>query len=136
MEKIQVYVEWCDHNFGATVGSNVPGSVVVTAKDYEQLQNNLLESLRWHIDGMVADGDDVPDWLVKGEYELEWLLDTAALIRVSERFTTLAAISHASGVNQHQLSHYANGLKKPRQQQRDRIVKGIHKIGEQLMTIG
>ncbi len=135
MKKIKVFVEWCDRNFGATVGDNVPGGFAVTAKTYEELQRNVEESLKWHIESMVADGDEVEEWLAHGEYELEWELGTSALIRCCESFTTLAAISHASGVNQHQLSHYANGIKKPRPKQRERIVEGIHKIGKELMAI-
>ncbi len=41
----------------------------------------------------------------------------------------------ASGINQHQLSHYTNGLKKARANQRERIVQGIHKIGKELMAV-
>lgn len=135
MEKVIVNVEWCNKNFGAVVGDNVPGCVVATAKSYDELQRNITESLRWHIEGMKEDGDDVPQWLAEGDYELEWHLETSALIRCSEEYTTIAAISHASGVNQHQLSHYANGIKKARPQQRERIVAGIHKIGKELMAI-
>lgn len=31
--------------------------------------------------------------------------------------------NRTTGINQHQLSHYANGLKNPRPQQRQRIVE-------------
>ena len=44
MEKIRVDVQWCDKNFGASLGENVPGAVVVTAKTYEQLLNDVPES--------------------------------------------------------------------------------------------
>lgn len=45
------------------------------------------------------------------------------------------AIRRASGINQHQLSHYATRIKKPRPEQRRRIVEGIHKIGQELMSV-
>ena len=128
MEKIRVDVQWCDKNFGASLGENVPGAVVVTAKTYEQLLNDVPESLRFHVEGMLADGDDVPQWLRNGDYELEYnLVDTATMLH--------AAISRVTGINQHQLSHYANGLKQPRPQQRQRIVDGIHKIGRELLAV-
>jgi hypothetical protein len=38
-------------------------------------------------------------------------------------------------INQHQLSHYANGIKKPRPEQRRRIVEGLHKIGRELIAV-
>lgn len=136
MEKIKVNIQWCDKNFGASFGDNVPGSVVFTADTFERLQNEAAETLRFHIDGMLADGDNVPQWLVDGDYEFEYNpIDVPTLLRVSETYASLAAISRASGINQHQLSHYANGIKKPRPEQRRRIVDGIHRIGRQLMAL-
>ena len=136
MEKIRVDVQWCDNNFGATLGENVPGSVVVTAKSYEDLLKEVPETLRFHINGMLEDGDDVPQWLRDEDYEFDYnLVDVATMLRAYEPFITLSALSHASGINQHQLSHYANGIKHPRPQQRQRIVEGMHKIGRTLLPI-
>ncbi|MBR0527241.1 MAG: CopG family transcriptional regulator [Prevotella sp.] len=136
MEKIRVDVAWCNKNFGASLGDNVPGAVVLTAKTYDELLREVPETLRFHIDGMLADGDDVPQWLVDGDYEFEYnLLDVTTMLRAYEPFVSLAAISRASGINQHQLSHYANGIKRPRPEQRQRIVDGIHKIGRELLAV-
>ena len=136
MEKIKVDVAWCDKNFGASLGDNVPGAVVLTAKTYEELLREVPETLRFHVEGMLADGDEVPQWLIDGDYEFEYnLVDVATVLRAYEPFVSLAALSRASGINQHQLSHYANGLKQPRPQQRQRIVDGIHKIGRELLAV-
>ena len=137
MEKVRVDVAWCNKNFSATLGENVPGAVVFTAKTAEELFKEAKESLKFHVEGMLLDGDDVPQWLVDGDYEFEYnYLNVAALIRVCEPLVSIAAISRATGINQHQLSHYANGIKNPRPQQRKRIVDGIHKIGRELMAVG
>lgn len=136
MEKVIVSVGWCDKNFGATFGEEVPGAVVFTAKTFDELQKEAAETLRFHIDGMIEDGDDVPQWLVDGEYEFEYRFeDMASLIQSLVPYTSLAAISRATGINQYQLSHYANGIKNPRPEQRQRIINGIHHIGERLMSI-
>ncbi|MBO4826591.1 MAG: CopG family transcriptional regulator [Prevotella sp.] len=136
MEKIRVDVAWCDKNFGASLGENVPGAVVLTAKTYDELLREVPETLRFHINGMLEDGDDVPQWLVDGDYEFDYhLMDVATMLHAYEPFVSLAAISRASGINQHLLSHYANGLKHPRPQQRKRIVDGIHKIGRELLAV-
>ena len=85
---------------------------------------------------MVEDGDEVPQWLQDGDYEFEYnLLDVPTLLHAYVPFVTLAAISRATGINQRLLSHYANGIKRPRPQQRQRIVEGIHKIGRELLTV-
>ena len=136
MEKIKVDVQWCDKNFGASLGNNVPGAVVLTAKTFEELKREVPETLKFHVEGMIADGEDVPQWLRDGDYEFEYnLLDVATMLRAYEPYYTLAALSHATGINQHQLSHYANGLKHPRPQQRQRIVEGMHEIGRQLLAV-
>jgi hypothetical protein len=135
MEKIIVNVGWYDKNFGASLGKNVPGAVVLTAKTYDELQASVPETLRFHVQGMLDDGDVVPLWLANGDYEFEYVLDTAALIHVCESYTSLAAISRASGINQHLLSHYANGMKIPRPKQRERIINGIRMIGLELMSV-
>ena len=136
MQKVKVEVEWCNKNFAATLGSNVPGCVLVTAKTYSKLQKEVKEALEFHIEGMVEDGDKVPQWLVDGEYEFKWCItDTASLLQSLEGMTTIAAISRATGINERLLSHYANGLKVPRPQQRQRIIDGIHSIGRRFMAV-
>ena len=136
MQKIKVEVVWCNKNFAATLGGNVPGSVLVTAKSFSKLKKEVKETLEFHVQGMVEDGDNVPQWLVDGEYELKWYLeDTASLLQSLEGMTTIAAISRVTGINERLLSHYANGIKKPSEKQRQKIVDGIHNIGKSLMSI-
>lgn len=85
---------------------------------------------------MIEDGEDVPEWLKSGNYEFVYNYeDAAALLHAYEPYVSLAAISRASGINQGLLSHYANGLKKPRPEQRRRIVDGLHKIGNELQHV-
>ena len=136
MEKIRVDVSWCENNFSASLGENVPGAVAFTADTFVELQKEARESLEFHVEGMVEDGDEVPEWLVSKEYEFEYkFLDATSLLKAYGPYLSLAAISRASGINQHQLSHYANGIKKPRPEQRRRIIEGIHKIGRELIAV-
>lgn len=136
MRTINVYVSWCNKNFGASFDESVPGAVAFTADTFIKLQKEAKETLEFHIDGMLEDGDDVPQWLADGDYQFDYkFLDMASLIRSLEPYIPLAAISRATGINQYQLSHYANGIKNPRPEQRQRIINGIHSIGERLMAI-
>ena len=136
MQKVRVEVEWCDKNFAATLGGNVPGSVLVTAKTYTNLQKEVKEALEFHIQGMLEDGDTVPQWLKDGDYEFKWcFLDTASLLQSLEGMTTIAAISRVTGINERLLSHYSNGIKRPSAKQRQKIVDGIHFIGKTLIKI-
>lgn len=133
--KLKVDVSWTGKNFCCSWSDEVAGTVVVTAKTLEKLKENFSESLKWHIEGCVEDGDVLPQYLVDGDYELDYNLDTAALLRDAETYTTMAAISRASGINQKQLSHYANGVKQPRPMQRERIIAGLHVIGSRIMAL-
>ena len=133
--KLKVDVSWSGKNFCCAWSDVVAGSVVVTAKTLEKLKVDFVESLKMHIDGCVMDGDILPQYLVDGDYQIEYLLDTAALLRDAESYTTMAALSRACGINPKQLSHYANGQKQPREEQRKRIVNGLHLIGTRILAL-
>lgn len=133
--KIKVHVGWSGKNFCCGISESIGGVVVATAKTLAKLKEDFEESLRWHIETCIADGDQLPDYIVNGDYELEYELDTAALLRDAELFTTMAAISRATGINQKLLSHYASALKIPRPAQRQRIVDGLHRIGRQFLAV-
>ena len=72
MEKVIVDVAWCDRNYGGSLGSNVPGAVVLTAPTLEALQKEAKESLEFHVEGLMENGEDVPEWLKNGDYEFEY----------------------------------------------------------------
>lgn len=135
MVTIKVNVEWCEKNFCACVDEQVPGAIVVTHKTYKGLKDAVHSAIRFHVEGMIADGDDVPGWLLDNDYKIEWVLDTAALLKSCEGLTTLSDIANASGINERQLGHYANGHRKPRPEQRKRIVDGLHKIANELLAV-
>ena len=134
-QKIKIHVGWSDKNYCCGLSEGIGGVVVVTAKTLSKLKEDFEESLRLHIESCIADGDVLPDYIKNGDYELVYELDTAALLRQAERFTTMAVISRFTGINQKLLSNYANSVKKPRQAQRDRIVSGLHAIGKQFLAV-
>ena len=136
METIKIKIDWSDHNFGAvTECEAVDGIGIATAKTYVMLMEELSKAIQEHIASMEHDGETVPEWLRQGRYGYDIELGTAALLRKCERFTSLAAIARASGINQQQLSHYASGIRTPRKEQRKRIVDGIHRIGQEFLSV-
>ena len=136
MERVKILVDWCDKNFCASTDDDrIGGSVVATHRTYDGVIEALHEALSFHIEGCLADGDELPNWLVEGEYDLEVDLSVSALLRRSEQFTSYSAISRASGINVQQLSHYANGIKHPRKEQRERIVQGLHQISNSILAM-
>lgn len=84
--KIKIHVGWSGKNFCCGLSEvSIGGTVVATAKTLAKLKEDFEESLRWHIESCVADGDTLPAYIVNGDYELEYELDTAALLRDAER---------------------------------------------------
>lgn len=134
METIKVHVGWSGDNFCAG-WEDASGVVVVTGKSLEETKDHFKEALEFHIEGCLSDGDPLPNALVEGDYEIIYELDAMALLKDAEQYTTLTAISRASGINAKQLSHYANGVKKARPEQRRRIVDGLHKIASHVMAL-
>ena len=52
----------------------------------------------------------------------------------SNRFT-LAGLQAITGINQKQLSHYLNGVKKPRMSTIEKIEKNIHDFANELSKV-
>ncbi|MDE6556114.1 MAG: CopG family transcriptional regulator [Duncaniella sp.] len=132
---ISVEITWSDKNFCCGWGLEDVGAIFCTNKSLEGLKTEFEESLRFHVETMAEDGEAVPEWLLAGDYDIEYKLSVAALLRQAETFTTMAVISRFTGINQKLLSHYASALKIPRAAQREKIVNGIHEIGQQILAV-
>lgn len=134
MEKIIVQISWSGKNYAAL--SNIADGVIITThKTLEGVKKDFEESLQFHIEGMKEDKDIVPEYLLKNQFEIQYNLETSALLRSIEKYTSIAAISRATGINERQLSHYANSRSIPRPAQRKKIIEGIHEIGRKFLAI-
>lgn len=135
METIKVEIYWSEKNYCCGWGYEGIGAILCTNKSLDGLKEEFAETLRFHVDAMIEDGEQVPEWLAAGDYVIDFTLAVSALLRQAERFTTMAAISRVTGINQKLLSNYASSIKVPRQAQRDRIVAGLHEIGQQFLAV-
>jgi len=73
--------------------------------------------------------------ILQDEYELIYQFDVESLLKYINGTVTKTALAKASGINPTQLSHYSSGLKKPRKQQREKIIAGLHKLGRDLLSV-
>jgi hypothetical protein len=135
MEKITVEIYWEEKNYCCGWGYEGFGAIVCTNKNLEDLKKEFEQSLSEQAAEMAADDEPIPQWLATGDYEINYELAVSALLRQAEKFTTMAIISRFTGINQKLLSHYANSLKKPREAQRQRIVRGLHEIGKEFLAV-
>ena len=90
--------------------------------------------LDFYIGMLKKSGKEFPE-ILQGEYELCFEFDIEALLKYVDGIVTKTALSKASGINPSQLSHYSSGLKKPRKEQRERIIKGLHTLGRELLSV-
>lgn len=72
---------------------------------------------------------------IKDEFEIEWKFDVPSFLEYYSRFISLAGMEKMTGINQKQLSNYLNHRSTPRRKQADRIITGIHKFAQELLSI-
>jgi predicted RNase H-like HicB family nuclease len=136
MGKIKVLISWSGNNYCAdAVSEDINGVVLATNRTFEGVKKEFESALQFHIEGCLADDDKLPKWLVTGQYELDYVLETSALLHSLDGVLTRSALSRATGINEKQIGHYASGHRKPRPLQRKRIIDGIHTISRELATV-
>ena len=79
-------------------------------------------------------GANRPSFLYE-EFTLIYKFDVESLLEYYEGIFTKSALERLTKINQKQLSHYANGLRKPRLEQRKKIERALHKLGKELLTV-
>ena len=128
-----INIDWLDHNFGAAP-QNEGIACVATGKTLEEVKNNIVEALHFHLEGMRRHEETLPEEF-SGEWEPEFVLTTRAQIRYSDNYITRKALSRETGINIQQLSHYANGWKIPRPGTSKKIADGIIAISKRQSCI-
>ena len=133
MGTIRINIDWCEHNYCAAP-ENQDIACICTAKTFDKVQKEMEEALKEHIEWMKQDGDAVPAEF-EGQWAFEWHLTTAALLHYTEKMIPKSSLAKVTGINQQQLTHYANGYRVPRPTMRQRIVNGLHAIAEKVLSI-
>jgi predicted RNase H-like HicB family nuclease len=132
MEKIKVILEAGKDGYGVSfeIIPNVYGfgETVETAKaDAKAALEGFVVALRKY-------NKPIPK-VLEGGYELDFEFDIEALLKHIEGIVTKSALAKASGINPSQLSHYSSGLKKPRKEQKEKIIQGLHKLAQDLLSV-
>lgn len=134
MKKIKVMVEWADNNFSAGTGK-INGVVVATGKTLEEVEKSFTKAFSFHIKGSVEDGDNLPEYIMKNDYELIFKLGASAMLHLADGLINRSAISKATGINEKQLSHYLTGHRVAREEQNKKIASGIIRISEKINSL-
>ncbi len=133
MGKIRIIIDWAPENFGAAPADDSI-ACVATGRTLEEVKKNIVEALRFHVEGMREDGDTIPEAL-DGDIVPEFDLTTRAELKAAEAYITRKALARVTGLNEQQLCHYASGLKEPRPVTKKKITDGILSISRRLAAI-
>ena len=131
MKTITVNIDW-ENNYGAY--SEKVSGCVATHKTLEGVKKAYTEALEFHLEGLKKDNDEIPA-VLQGKYKLDFVLNVRALLNYFEGVLTRSALSRVTGINERQLGHYITGHRKPRPEQRKKIVEGLHRIGKEINSV-
>ncbi len=132
-QQVLINVDWADKNFCAAPADETI-ACVATGRDIEEVEKNIVEALKFHIEGMREYQEVIPAEL-EGEWEPVFKLTARAQIRYSDNYITRKALARETGIAEQQLSHYANGQRKPKPATQRKIVDGILAISKRLAFV-
>ena len=128
---LTVIIEHAGNNFSAYV-SDVDG-IAVTGDSVDEIKASMCEASDDYIEVCNEFGFEIPQ-ILQADYEISFEIDVCSLLKIYEGIFTKAGLERLTGINQKQLWHYANGTK-PRPAQRLKIEKGLHRLGNELISL-
>lgn len=121
---MKILIDWVPDNFAAApVNDEI--ACIATGESLEEVKKNIIDALEFHMEGLVENGEAIP----------EFILTTRAQLKYCDLYITRKALAKETGINERQLSHYANGLRHPRPAMRLRISEGIRAIRDRLGVV-
>lgn len=110
-KKLTIIMEWTGDNFGASAPDII--GCVATGKTPGEVKQAYASALEFHRQG--ADEGELPEWIMRGEYVLDFELTAGALLKYYGDVVTLSAMSprhrdqHPTTVALHQWQSYPQG---------------------------
>jgi predicted RNase H-like HicB family nuclease len=130
--QVKVIIEHAGDNFSAYV-ADVDG-IAVTGDSVDEIKASMYEAIDDYIQICKECELEMPEQFLE-DYDLVFELDVCSLLKIYEGIFSKAGLEKLTGINQKQLWHYANGKSKPRQAQRLKIEQGLHRLGNELISL-
>lgn len=126
--KVEVIIErGSDGTYSAYIGSdNVPFGLIGDGKTVQETIADFLNSAEEMKEYYKEQGKEFP--------EMEWKFkyDVASFLQYYAFAFTLAGLERITGVNQGQLSHYINGVRKPSPKTIQKIESRLHDFAKEI----
>ena len=126
MKKFKITVEKTSTGYSAFC-HEVFG-VVSTGKSWDEIKRNFTEAFEFHLEGMEADGEEVPV-----DYELTFALDVGQFFEYYSIFN-VSALAKYLEINPQLLHQYKEGHKSVSEKTSLKILNGVHKFAEELLS--
>ncbi len=133
MENLVVNVSRTEKGYSASCAL-LPGWVVAVTGNFDDLENEVKESIDFYVDCAKEDNDEYPT-IFDGEYTIDYKFDVQSLLCFYQNIFSFSALQYITGINQRQLSHYAAGRSKPRIEQSRKIIDGLHRLAAELNRV-
>lgn len=131
MKAIAVIERGPDGTYGVFIESNnMPFGAIGDGKTVAEAIadfNNSVDEMR---SLYAEEGKEFPQNL-----EFEFKYDTASFLQQYAYAFTLAGLERITGINQRQLSHYINGVRKPSDKTIQKIEDRLHKFGTEILSV-
>jgi predicted RNase H-like HicB family nuclease len=131
MKAIAIIERGNDGTYGVYIESEVlPFGVVGDGKTVAEAIDDFNNSVNEMREYYAEVGKEFPE-----ELEFEFRYDMPSFLQYYAYAFTLAGLERISGVNQRQLSHYINGVRKPSEKTVRKIEERIHTFGKEIAAI-
>lgn len=128
MRKVNVIIErGADGSFSAYMdGENLPYGLIGEGQTVQETKEDFMVAY----DDMRTCCAERKEQFVELEFNFKY--DVASFLQFYAFAFTLAGLERITGVNQKQLSHYINGVKKPRPETIVKIETSLHRFGQEI----
>lgn len=133
MEKLKINISCSKDSFGA-YAENVEG-LYAAGDTLQECKEDVQTAIALLVENREQNGYNLPQWLINGDYEIEYSYDAASLLKRYGSLLNMTTFAKQAGVNPRQMQRYASGAAVPRREQRRKISAAINRIGREMVAV-
>jgi len=132
MKTIEAIIERAkDGTFSVYCNSEMFSGMGNTA---EAAKLNMRQQMDFFKKTAIEDGFSYPEFLDE-DFDIVYKFDTESLLQYYSGILSLSGLEKITGIHQKQLWNYLHRKSKPRKAQIEKIEKGLHALGSELISI-
>lgn len=132
MKKIEAIIERAkDGTFSVYCSSEMFNGMGITA---EAAKADMRQQMDFFKKTAIEEGFSYPD-ILDEDFEIVYKFDTESLLEYYSGILSLSGLEKITGIHQKQLWSYLHKKSKPRKAQIEKIEKGLHSLGSELISI-